>query len=78
MHIDWEMILALSAIATLLGTAFLWIIKMILAPMKVVVEDNTSALRDALVEIRNQAKAIADLDKRVAIIENVHEMEVLQ
>lgn len=73
--IDWEMVAAVSAAITVLGTAFLWIIHAILAPLKVVVEDNTRAVREVVNKIDEHREKIADLDKRVAVIETVHTME---
>lgn len=48
---------------------------MILSPLKVVIEDNTRVIEQAVTEIKNLDARVNFLDRRVVKIETVHEME---
>jgi hypothetical protein len=72
---DWTMIGSLAAVVGIFGAFFLFVINLILAPVKILIKDNTRAIDRTVDKVDEHDGRLNDHDKRIVRIETVHEME---
>lgn len=74
--IDWTMVSAIALIMSLLCGTFLWVIRAILAPIKVVIEENTKAINEVLGEMKDVNQRLQCVEVDLAVVqEKVKKLE---
>lgn len=65
-----SVIIALCALLTLIGTVALWTIGSVIKPLKVSVDNLAAVVKEVTTKMDGHRDEIADLDKRLAVVES--------
>lgn len=71
--INWEMIVAISAVSTVVGAVFLWTVSVILEPIKQLIKENTKAVEKLVDKMDSHEERIQIVEKEVAILKDREE-----
>ena len=66
--IDWEMVIAISAVVTILGGVFLWLIRAILDPIKQLIKSNTEAVKQVVEKLDAHEERLQCVETKVAVL----------
>lgn len=67
---DWTMVGTITAIIVAGGALFLWVLRVILEPIKQLIQSNTDAVKQVVEKLDKHEERIQDLEKMKAVFED--------
>lgn len=67
---DWTAVGVITAVLVALGGFFLWVLKIILEPLKQLIKDNTKAVEKVVEKLDNHEERLQCVETKVAVLED--------